>query len=100
MSLDAVQNDSYQQLLVDLGAVAPVVGEKTFKLDTPFKIRDENGNEQEFSVWDVLKRADDTYWSPLDGERNNLQDITAYMIYVRKTEEWVTIAQWFDLDYI
>ncbi|QVK11724.1 hypothetical protein [Weissella ceti] len=100
MSLDAIQNDSYQQLLVDLGVAAPVVGEKTFKLDVPFKVRDEAGNEQTYQVWDVLKRADDTYWSPLDGERNNLQDITAYMIYVQKTDVWVTMAEWFALDYI
>lgn len=100
MTLDAIQNDSYQQLLVDLGVAAPVVGEKTFKLETPFHVRDSEGIEHTYQVWDVLKRADDTYWSPLDGERNNLQDITAYMIYVKKTDVWVTMAEWFALDYI
>lgn len=100
MSLDAIQNDSYQQLLVDLGVAAPVVGEKTFKLEQPVKVRDENGHEETYQVWDVLKRADDTYWSPLAGERNKLHDITGYMIYVRKTDAWVTMAEWFSLDYI
>ena len=92
-----ISNESYQQLLVDLGVGGPQVGEKSLNLVDGFHVKDETGNEDIYNYWDVIRRADETYWSPLKGDRKTLYDITEYTIQAKSTQKWMSIAEWFAL---
>lgn len=98
MANEPITNGSYQQLLVDLGVGGPQVGEKSFNLADGFHVRDEAGTEEVYNYWDVIRRADETYWSPLKGDRKTLYDITDYQIQAKSTGEWMSIADWFAMD--
>ena len=98
MANEPITNESYQQLLVDLGVGGPQVGEKSFNLADGFQVKDEAGQEETYTYWDVIRRADDTYWSPLKGDRKTSYDITGYTILTKSTQEWLSIADWFALE--
>ena len=46
MANEPITNESYQQLLVDLGVGGPQVGEKSFNLADGFHVQDEAGTEE------------------------------------------------------
>lgn len=95
MAHSPITSDTHQQLMIDFGVDGPQVGEKNISLKEGFLVRDESGTEKNYTHWDVIHRADETYWSPLDGDRKTLYDITSYEIKNKKSDQWVSIAEWF-----
>ncbi|MBM7617327.1 hypothetical protein JOC36_000876 [Weissella uvarum] len=95
---ETITNESFQYLLDDLMKGGPVVGEKKFDIEDFFQLQDPDGQTHTYSHIDILKRADDTYWMPLDEDRHTLTNITNYQIYVNKTNNWASIADWFSTE--
>ncbi|WP_258089363.1 hypothetical protein [Weissella fangxianensis] len=96
MANDPITSDTHQQLMADFSVGGPQVGEKNITLKEGFDVRDASGGEQNYTQWDVIHRADETYWSPLNGDRKTLYDITDYAIKSKKSDQWISIAEWFN----
>ncbi|CAM4368952.1 hypothetical protein [Weissella hellenica] len=98
MAKEPITSDNHQQLMLDFGVDAPQIGEKNITLVNGILVRDENNDDKTYFHWEVIHRADETYWSPLDGDRKTLYDITAYKIQNNQNSQWITIEEWFKLD--
>lgn len=97
---DTITNESFQDLIDDLTKGGPVVGEKKYAITDFFHLKDTEGNEQILSNIDILKRADDTFWMPLEADRHTLTNITAYQIYTQTSNSWSNINDWFETEAI
>lgn len=98
MANEPITSESHQQLMLDFSVAGPQIGEKNITLPDGILVRDESGDETSYSHWEVIHRADETYWSPLDGDRKTLYDITDYKIQNKRDNQWLTVAEWFNLD--
>lgn len=95
----SITDEAYQPLMIKLGKEGPILEEKTFNIEPGFSVRDENGVETVYTYWDVIYRADKTYWSPLGtADRLTLYNITNYYVLSKSTHEWLSIAEWFALE--
>lgn len=95
---ESIHEEAYQALINRLGEDGPVLMEKNFNhLAEGYQLKDAEGNEKEYADLDVMYRADDTYWSPLDdAERLTVFNITDYQI--KHAGQWLSIAEWFNLE--
>lgn len=99
MAANSIHNESYQQLLNELTKDKQIIGEKMLTNEPGIQVRNANGDEERYSNWDVIRRADETYWSFLDGDRKTLYEISDYSVYVPgDTDQWLTVAEWFNKD--
>lgn len=98
MTKEPITSDNHQQLMLDCGIDAPQIGEKNITLVDGVLVRDENNKAKTYFHWEVIHRADETYWSPLDGDRKTLYDITDYKIKNKQNDQWLTVEEWFKLD--
>ncbi len=99
MTSNSIHNESYQQLLNELTKDKQVIGEKMVTHEPGVKVRDASGEEQVYVNWDVIRRADETYWSVLDGDRKTLYNISDYSVYDQAdSNQWLTVAEWFKKD--
>ncbi|WJI90911.1 hypothetical protein [Weissella viridescens] len=97
---ETITNESFQDLIDDLTVDGPVVGEKKFAIDNFFQLKDPEGQTTEFSHIDILRRADETFWMPLETDRHTITNITDYEIFINKSEKWVPIKDWFETEEI
>lgn len=95
--MEKITASTFIELINQLGMESPIVGEKTIHTQPGFKIRDsKRQNEYQLPYWDILRRADDSYWSPLDGDRKTVYNVTNFEILVN--EQWVLISDWYMQD--
>jgi len=99
-NLKQVTSDTFVDMINQLANVSPLVGEKTIHQEPGLSVRDTDGESYLLPYWDVIKRADDTYWSPLDGDRKTIYDVTTFEVQAKATGEWVKMAVWFGMDKI
>ena len=94
---EQISGETFVDLINNLG-VSPLVGEKTFNIQPGFEVRDASGTTYTLPYWDVIRRADDTYWSPLDDEaRKTVYNVTDFQVFSKSTNEWLPMVAWFDL---
>jgi hypothetical protein len=99
MALDPIYEESFQALMNRLGEGGPILEEKTFNITPGFEVRNAAGEELVFTYWDVVHRADDTYWAPVkEGDRKTLFDVTDYTVKAKSTDEWMPLPAWFGLE--
>ncbi|KRN75523.1 hypothetical protein IV73_GL000003 [Weissella kandleri] len=98
-SVDTIQADSFIALINQLSADSLIVGEKTFHTDPGFQVRDPQSNEEiQLPYWDVLKQADGSYWSPLDGDRKMLYNVTTFEVRPNDQTAWQAVPVWYEAD--
>ncbi|MFL1695960.1 hypothetical protein ACJQWY_03985 [Weissella kandleri] len=96
-SVNNMQADSFSALINQLSADSLIVGEKTFHTDPGFQVRDPQSSEEiQLPYWDVLKRADDSFWSPLDGDRKTLYDVTTFEVRPNDQTAWQALPVWYE----
>ena len=99
MAESVIEEKTYQALMNKLGEDGPILREKTFNVDEPFEVKNESGDIAMYSYWDVVYRADETYWSPLaDESRLSLTDVGAYQVKSKENGNWLSMREWFELD--
>ncbi|MDR3191248.1 MAG: hypothetical protein LBT80_08730 [Lactobacillaceae bacterium] len=95
--LEQVTGESYVELINNLG-VSPLVGEKTYNTEPGYNVKSAAGEAFLLPYWDVIRRADDTYWSPLDNaERKTVYNVSEFSVQVPASGEWLPIDAWFNL---
>ncbi|MCM0583384.1 hypothetical protein H9L19_05545 [Weissella diestrammenae] len=96
--LEQISSDTFVDMINQLANVSPLVGEKTIHQDPGFAVREPNGKTYELPYWDVIRRADETYWSPLDGDRKTIYDVSHFEVQSKKTGDWLPLPKWFAQD--
>ncbi|AEJ23245.1 hypothetical protein PAF15_02000 [Weissella koreensis] len=95
--MEKITASTFIDLINQLGFKSPIVGEKTMHTEPGFKVRDPKQQvEYQLPYWDILRRADESYWSPLDGDRKTVYNVTDFEILIN--ENWIPIIEWYMQD--
>jgi hypothetical protein len=97
MAHTAIHEEAYQALMNKLGEAGPILRERSFNVLEGFQVKDSEGTEATYSYFDVVYRADESYWSPLgDEDRLTLYDVTDYQVKDQTTDRWLAMPEWFN----
>lgn len=95
--VEMISAETFIDLINQLGLNSPIVGEKTLHTQPGFQVRDPKHDvKYQLPYWDILRRADESYWSPLDGDRKTVYNVSDFEIF--EHDKWLKVSDWYTQD--